>query len=191
MQVEITRYRMLHSELVTAYRTIQAQACDKGLKMTDPTSGIALKVGIEVLSRVTPKGLAWIKSKFVGRDILIVGQARAGKTSLQRYLQYGLFTDPDSPRTRADKVTASFTIGMGRNESLHLQVRKVVDTVGQVSAATHATLVNEYRPHVLVIVLDASSPWQGDDESYSVATWQSSSMSLCQFFYLGTSSAES
>jgi hypothetical protein len=58
--------------------------------MTDATSGIALKVGIEVLNRVTPKGYAWVKSKIVGRDILVVGQARAGKTSLQRYLQYGL-----------------------------------------------------------------------------------------------------
>jgi hypothetical protein len=148
-------------------RTIGTFERHRGNEMADPTSGIALKVGIEVLSRVTPKGYAWVKSKIVGRDILVVGQARAGKTSLQKFLQYGLFAEPDSPRTRADRVTASFTVSMGRDESLHLQVRKVVDTVGQVSAATHAALVNEYRPHVLMIVLDASAPWKGDDESYA------------------------
>jgi GTPase SAR1 family protein len=132
--------------------------------MAEVVTGVALKVGLEIFSRVSPKGLAWVKSKLVGRDILIVGQPRAGKTSLVRYLQHGLFAEPDTERTREIKETAAFTVNMGRNESLKLQVRKVVDTVGQVSAAEHARLSKSYRPHVLILLIDMKGPWAGTNE---------------------------
>ena len=119
--------------------------------MPEVVTGVAIKVGLEVFSRVSPKGFAWVKSKLVGRDLLIVGQPRAGKTSLVRYLQYGVFADPQTERTRTIKESASFTVKMGRDEALKLEIRKAVDTVGQVSAAEHAKLVQAYRPHVLVL----------------------------------------
>jgi GTPase SAR1 family protein len=132
--------------------------------MAEVVSGVALKIGFQIFSRVTPKGFAWVRSKWVGRDILVIGQPRAGKTSLVRYIQYGLFAEAETTRTRAIKKTAAFTVKIGRNESLALEVRKAIDTVGQVSAAEHAELAKAYRPHVLVVVLDLSGPWEGRDE---------------------------
>jgi hypothetical protein len=132
--------------------------------MSDPATAVALKVGLDVFTRVTPKGFAWIKSRLVGRDLLIVGQPRAGKTSLVRYIQYGVFAEAETARTRAIKKTAAFTVKVGRNESLALEVRKAIDTVGQVSPAEHARLAKQFRPHILVLVLDASGPWEGSEE---------------------------
>lgn len=132
--------------------------------MSDPATAVALKVGLDVFTRVTPKGFAWIKSRFVGRDLLIVGQPRAGKTSLVRYIQYGVFAETETTRTRTVKKTAAFTVKVGRNESLALEVRKAIDTVGQVSPSEHARLAKQYRPHILVVVLDISGPWEGSEE---------------------------
>ncbi|MDP1614552.1 MAG: hypothetical protein Q8L68_02015 [Methylococcales bacterium] len=55
-------------------------------KMSDPST-IAIKVGVELLKRVTPQGIAWLTQWFRGRKILIVGQPRAVKwTPLSRQL---------------------------------------------------------------------------------------------------------
>lgn len=45
-----------------------------------------------------------------------------------------------------------------------MEIRKTVDTVGQVSAAEHARLVQTYRPHVLILVLDLTGAWDGQNE---------------------------
>lgn len=50
-----------------------------------------LKVGVAVIQRITPGGIALFKSWLKGKEIMIVGQARAGKTTFVDYLQYGLF----------------------------------------------------------------------------------------------------
>jgi hypothetical protein len=125
---------------------------------------LALKVGVEILNRVTPKGIAWVRAKLFGRDIIIVGQPRSGKTSFVRFFQYGIFTDKKVPRTLQDTATASFGVKMGRNESLTLQVRKVVDTVGQVTRERHAELISKKPPHLVVIFLDLSRDWSGTNE---------------------------
>jgi predicted GTPase len=132
--------------------------------MTEVSTAIAIRVGIAVLNRVTPTGLAWLKTKLVGRDILVVGQPRAGKTSLVRYLHHGVFAEPETEKTRKIKITAAFNVKIGRNESLQMQVRKAIDSVGQVAAEKHVELAASYRPHIMVIVLDVSGPWEGANE---------------------------
>lgn len=54
---------------------------------------VALEVGVEILTRVVPKGVAWVKTALTGKRILIVGQPRAGKTSLAKYLQFGIYAE--------------------------------------------------------------------------------------------------
>jgi len=141
----------------------------------EPTSGetdvpdgsaIALKLGIELVKRITPTGLAWIRAWFQGRKILVVGQPRAGKTSFVRYLQYGIFTDPDekSPRTRKVRKSASFTVGMGKDQALKMQVRSTIDTVGQALASEHAANTVLHHPDALVIIVDLASDWRGQTE---------------------------
>ncbi len=111
--------------------------------MVEVGTAIALRVGVAVLSRVTPSGLAWLRTKLVGRDILVVGQPRAGKTSLVRYFHHGVFAEPETEKTRKIKITASFNVKIGRNDSLQLQVRKAIDSVGQVAAEKHVELGSE------------------------------------------------
>jgi hypothetical protein len=134
--------------------------------MTPEAGAIAVKVGVELLKRATPKGLAWVSHWFKGYKLLIVGQPRAGKTSFVRYLHYGTFIDPThkAPRTRKIKKTAAFTVTMGRDESLKLEVRSAIDTVGQVSAEEHADNVKKFKPHALIVILDLSAEWNGKTE---------------------------
>ncbi|EJN07453.1 Gtr1/RagA G protein conserved region [Bradyrhizobium sp. YR681] len=131
----------------------------------DPASAVAIKVGMEIFTRVTPRGFAWIKSKWVGRDLLVVGQARAGKTSLVRYIQYGVFAEQETTRTRTVKKTAAFSVKVGRDKSLALEVRKAIDTVGQVSAEAHAGLAKTYKPHAILVVIDMSGAWESKDDN--------------------------
>ena len=133
--------------------------------MTEP-GVIAVKLGVELVKRVTPKGMAWVTTWIKGKKLLIVGQPRAGKTSLVNYFQFGLFTDPahKTPRTRDIKKTAAFSVDMGRDKALHLEVRSMIDTVGQALASDHAKNVSKYKPDAIVLVLDLSSNWQGDNE---------------------------
>lgn len=134
--------------------------------MPDPTGGIALKLGVELVKRVTPKGIAWVTTWVKGKKLLVVGQPRAGKTSFVRYFQYGLFADPEhkTARIRDLKKTAAFSVDMGRDNALHLQVRSMIDTVGQALASDHAKSASKYKPDALVIVLDLSSNWKGNNE---------------------------
>lgn len=127
---------------------------------------IALKIGLGLVQRVAPSGLAWIRTWLKGKTIIVVGQPRAGKSSFVQYFQYGIFTDPShkAPRTRRIKKTAAFTVGMGRDKALQLEVRTAVDTVGQVQAEVHAGNVARFRPHAVIIVLDLSADWRGRNE---------------------------
>ena len=137
--------------------------------MTIVGEGIALKVGVELIKRVAPTGIAWVSTWLKGRRILIVGQPRSGKTSFANFLRFGVFADPrhKTPRTREIKKSAAFTVNLGREQALRLDVRNVIDTVGQVAAGEHAKNVREYTPHAVVVILDMSAPWAGQDE-YSV-----------------------
>lgn len=134
--------------------------------MVDPGAAISVKLGVELVKRVTPKGIAWISTWIKGKKLLVVGQPRAGKTSFVNYLQYGLFTDPNqkSRRTRHIRKTAAFSVDMGRDKALHLEVRRAIDTVGQALASGHADNFSKYKPDTLIVVLNLSSDWKGDDE---------------------------
>lgn len=48
-----------------------------------------------------------------------------------------------------------------------MHVKTAVDTVGQLDPDSQSALVVQYRPHAIIIVLDGTAPWEGDDELYS------------------------
>ena len=133
---------------------------------TNGSSAVVIEVGFELLKRVVPSGLAWVTTWIRGKKIMIVGQPRSGKTSFLRYLRFGIYADPSehTPRTRRITKTASFTLGMGKNEALKFEVRNVIDTVGQVAGEEHARNVAKYNPHELIVVLDLTSEWRGTNE---------------------------
>lgn len=127
---------------------------------------IGIELGVELLTRAAPAGIAWLTQRIRGKKILVVGQPRAGKTSFVTYFQYGVFTDPNlkSPKTRRIKKSAAFTVAMGNDQALKLQVGKTIDTVGQVSAEEHVRNVMKFKPNAVIVVLDLTSPWRGTNE---------------------------
>ncbi len=133
-------------------------------------TGAAIKAGVDVIVRVVPKGFEWIKSWWLGKEFLIVGQARAGKTTFREYFQYGLFEDiKDTPETADIESSERFDVGIGRNSALQLIISSAVDIPGQVGAVAHANLVFDRNPHALIIVLDLTTPLQGKPDRASAA----------------------
>ncbi len=130
-----------------------------------------VKVGIELL-RTAPTGIAWISSLIKGREIMVVGQKGAGKTTFIDYLRFGLFEDEKAHQTTKESVEhkTRFNIKMGRDQSLELSVKRVVDLAGQIGPLEHARLVFERRPHAVLIFTDLTRPLNGESER-AAATW--------------------
>ncbi len=139
----------------------------------DPTGGsatLALKVGLKVFQRVAPGGIEKVVNWIRGSEILIVGQARAGKTSFIDYFQYGILDfEDETEKTYQIEITPTFKIKMGRNTSLELKVKKGVDVPGQIGAIEHANIAYSRNPHAIVVILDVTTPLAGESDraSYS------------------------
>jgi GTPase SAR1 family protein len=132
----------------------------------EPTA-VAVEVGLEVLKRTVPKGIQYLVQRFRGNKILIVGQPRAGKSSFSRYMKTGYFADqlPPPPRTEMkDAVTPAFTVKMGKDDSVQLEVSKVTDVIGQATGQDHADKFRRYGPHAMLVLLNAEGNWDGDNE---------------------------
>jgi GTPase SAR1 family protein len=129
-----------------------------------------VKVGVAVIQRAAPSGIALLKSWLKGKEVLIVGQARAGKTTFVEYLRYGLFEDEkEKEKTKREEKTARFNVKMGRDSSLELSVKRVRDVPGQWGPMAHADLVVDHRPHALLIFIDLTRPLRGESERASAA----------------------
>src|SRR5436853_4470347 len=129
-----------------------------------------LKIGVAVIQRVAPSGIALIKSWLKGKEVLVIGQARAGKTTFIDYLQYGLFED-EKETFKTIEVTSSarFNVKVGRDSALELSVKTTVDVPGQIGPAAHADLAFERRPHAIIIFTDLTSPLRGEPDRASAA----------------------
>lgn len=135
--------------------------------------GILVDVGIAIIERAGPSALTFLKSLLRGKRVLILGQARAGKSTFRDYLEHGIFEDErETDKTPEVKPGPRFTIKVGRNAALELSFKTVVDTPGQVGPVEHANLAYQHRPHALLIFTDLTSPLHGEPERAS-ATWLS------------------
>jgi hypothetical protein len=107
--------------------------------------------------RATPKGLARLRTYATGKEILVLGPSSAGKSKFAEYLQLGRL-HPEGEREMTYGLTKSptFTLTLGVDGRLVLNVRRTVDTPGQTGPIQHASLVGERKPHAVVIMLDCS-----------------------------------
>jgi len=134
------------------------------------TGATLLKVGVTMIQRAAPGGIALLKSWFKGKEIMIVGQPRAGKTTFIDYFHYGLFEgEKETDKTKEVVRSARFDIKMGRDAALEMIVKSVVDVPGQVGPIEHAKLVFERRPHAVVIFTDLTRPLRGESDRASAA----------------------
>ncbi len=119
--------------------------------MVEPTTTVV----IETLKLFGPKAFKWLKTKAVGRTLLVVGPAEAGKTSYVRYLRTQVLQrEGYLPRTEDVEKSPSFLIKVGPTGQLYLDAKYMRDTPGEASIATVVKYVLRYKPHALVIVLD-------------------------------------
>jgi hypothetical protein len=140
--------------------------------VSDPAGAGAavLKVGVTLMERHVPHGLALFRAWWRGKTILIVGQQRAGKTTFVDYLRYGVFGDEkDTEKTLEVERSPRFTVTLGRDKALELSVRTVVDVPGQVGPIEHANLAFQERPHAIILFTDLTAPFTGPEEKASSA----------------------
>lgn len=118
-------------------------------------TAVGLKLGMEILKKTTPTGLAWVSTYLKGKELLLLGPGGVGKSSISDYLEYGVLEpEDDHNRTHRVKKTSTFSLKMGKEGMLKLNIKRVVDTPGQVGPTAHAELVKERRPHAIIIVMD-------------------------------------
>lgn len=139
---------------------------------TESVAGpIAVRVGVAIIQRLAPSGITLVKSWLKGKEILVVGQSRAGKTTFIDYLQYGLFEAEKHTEKTTDHVySPRFNIKIGRDSALELFVKRTVDIPGQWGAVKHADIAFDRNPHVLVVMVDATAPLRANDDR-SASMW--------------------
>jgi GTPase SAR1 family protein len=130
---------------------------DETAEAAAPGTGIALKLGIEAVKKIAPTGMAWVKTFFIGKQILVLGPSAVGKSSFCDYLRHGVLEE-EGQHDKTHNVTASpmFELLMGKNDALKLSVKKVLDTPGHWGAGSHADLLIFHKPHAILILLDGA-----------------------------------
>jgi 50S ribosomal subunit-associated GTPase HflX len=123
------------------------------------TSAVAVDVSVKLLEMVAPKGLAKVYTWLKGVELLVLGQARAGKTTFIDYLRHGLLDNENAvEKTLRKEISPMFAIKMGKTSQLELTVRRVVDLPGQLGPVEHANLAFERNPQSITLFLDATRP---------------------------------
>lgn len=125
----------------------------------DP-GAIVAKLGIAVVQRTAPTAVDLITSRIRGITLLLIGPSGSGKTAFFEYLNYGLLL-PESEHMTTVTPTSStnpVSLTVGKNKLLKLRVKRSVDSAGQRGPVAHATLIDEKRPHAVLLILDSTAP---------------------------------
>lgn len=121
-------------------------------------NGIALvKIGAEMVSKVAPKSIWTFKSWLWRKDVLIVGQKHAGKSTFVDFIQHGLFQDERETEETLDTIQSrQFTMRLNATSTLELSA-KATDLPGHIGPKAHAKCAFDKRPHAILVFLDAST----------------------------------
>jgi hypothetical protein len=123
---------------------------------------IAAEVILDLVARPAINGIARVHTWVTGNEILILGPARAGKSSFSEYLQYGLLEpEQETATTILPHKSASFRLKVGKGSSFEMKVKRAVDVAGEIGPIEHARLVEDRKPHAVVVVLDLDAPIGG------------------------------
>src|SRR5438552_1360255 len=115
--------------------------------------------------------MAWIRRWWKGKLILIIGQSRAGKTTFRDYFEHGIFEDEkDTSKTYEATRSTSFTVKVGRENTLQLEVQSAVELPGQYGSVNHANMAFRHRPHAIIILIDLTNSIQGNSVR-AAAAW--------------------
>ena len=117
-------------------------------------------------------GLGWLRTVLRGKQIVVVGPSGAGKSTFIDYMNDGVFDPEQNPDvTVSPRTTKNFRFTVGRNGRLTTLVRRSLDMPGQPDPRWVAQEAFRRRPHALVIVLDATAPFDDENDLRSTAVW--------------------
>jgi hypothetical protein len=119
--------------------------------------GPAVKTGAEVAKGVIPwivnKGKMW----WYGKQIIVVGPKRTGKTSFLDYLELGILrAEQRTGRTLQLDLRENFVIELGKDLRLKIRVRKPFDSPGDIHPSKQVEYIERQRHHGIIIILDAT-----------------------------------
>jgi len=116
---------------------------------------IAVGAGVAALLKLaakSPEAVRWLRRYVLGSNILVVGQARAGKTSFYNYLKHGEFADTH-PTEPTDRVSKPMRFPVNRGADLQFNVSKAFDIPGDLPVSEQIDIVRRKRPKALMIFL--------------------------------------
>lgn len=107
--------------------------------------------GTVAILRQFPKAMVWFRRYLLGSNILIVGHARAGKTSFYNYLRYDQLADI-FPTQRTDKVeaTTAYTIELGDQK---IDISTSFDIPGDLPISDQVHILRLKRPEAVLVFL--------------------------------------
>jgi hypothetical protein len=131
------------------------------------------------LARITVGGATSLLDRaykwYSSYDLLILGQERAGKTALYKFLRSRLLSkDGEQTAPTVDDIDSGiirfeWTTDTG---ALTLELRNIGDRSGQIGPHAHAQMFVNKKPHLLVIVLDVTASLEEAGRLHaSYATW--------------------
>ncbi len=115
--------------------------------------------GMEIVRELGPIGYRWIRRRFRGKVVLVVGPPNVGKTTFIEYLCWNVFrNERDHVHTLRLEETPAFDLEMGRNRLFNISIQQMVDFPGHIGAVAQAKEVFERRPHAIIIFADSTDP---------------------------------
>jgi GTPase SAR1 family protein len=138
--------------------------------LPDPVTKELASTSVKVAAFGLRKASEWYR----GFDILILGQERSGKSTLYNFLrlrllgQDGVDTDPTVVDVNSGVFSFEWQTDAG---PLSLAFRNVGDRSGQIGPHRHAEMLVNKKPHLVIIVLDISSPEVADQLNASYIQW--------------------
>ncbi len=125
-------------------------------------SAVLVGLGIDVFKTVAPRGMAWARTRFFGKSLLVVGPSRAGKTSLVDFLRYGrLEPQRETATSLSDDKFTVFAIPINGSTEVQLRIKQVRSLPGTKKAGLQAGAIRGSSCEILLIVLDGSKPDDG------------------------------
>jgi GTPase SAR1 family protein len=103
----------------------------------------------------SPQAMLWLKRYVLGSNILIVGHARAGKTSFYNYLRHGQLAETlPTQRTDTVETTRSYSIKLGDKV---VDISTSLDIPGDLPIGDQIEVIQRKQPHAILVFLSPLS----------------------------------
>jgi len=130
------------------------------LYIMQSAAAVPVTILVGYLIKNSPKVLAWFKRRLLGRNILVLGHSRAGKTSFYYYLKENLFaTTHKYPRTSKAMKMGSFTVD--KKGGTRFDVSRGLDVSGELPISLQIEYIKQKKPEAILIMLSPLSREEG------------------------------